>query len=234
MQHDEAIQTRAAERYVLGELTAVERDAFEEHFFDCMVCSDDVVTATALADNARGALAAPFPADTKIVEKGSNSGSFSWIRDFFRGPLLVPALSAASLVLATVVAYQNTAVIPGLRTELASRDEVRAVPSITLHSVARGAGEPLSVSSSEPYLLLQADVVPDQPVTRYLMTVLDSSGAEVFRETVRAPEPGTPVSLLVPAHRLRSGSYTLVAATVGANGAAGEPLDRFVFSLDRR
>ena len=32
----------AAERYLLGELTDAERDQFEEHFFDCSACADDV------------------------------------------------------------------------------------------------------------------------------------------------------------------------------------------------
>jgi hypothetical protein len=38
MSHDQAVSSQAAERYVLGELTSSERDAFESHFFDCAVC----------------------------------------------------------------------------------------------------------------------------------------------------------------------------------------------------
>lgn len=42
MEHSEAVQQRAVERYVLGELTSDLRDAFEEHYFDCPECQADV------------------------------------------------------------------------------------------------------------------------------------------------------------------------------------------------
>ncbi len=35
MDHDQAIQTQASIRYVLGEQTPEERDSFEEHYADC-------------------------------------------------------------------------------------------------------------------------------------------------------------------------------------------------------
>src|SRR5436305_15330434 len=42
MEHSEATDTMAAERYLLGEMTPEDRDAFEEHFFDCSDCAADV------------------------------------------------------------------------------------------------------------------------------------------------------------------------------------------------
>ncbi|HEV7768536.1 MAG TPA: hypothetical protein VGQ76_26290 [Thermoanaerobaculia bacterium] len=42
MDHAQAIETRAAERYFLDELVDPERGAFEEHFFDCRICADTV------------------------------------------------------------------------------------------------------------------------------------------------------------------------------------------------
>ncbi len=42
MDHLEAKRLHAAEKYVLGELAADQRDAYEEHYFDCAECAEDV------------------------------------------------------------------------------------------------------------------------------------------------------------------------------------------------
>jgi hypothetical protein len=42
MTHQQALDTMAAERYLLDEMTEIEKHAFEEHFFDCNDCSTEV------------------------------------------------------------------------------------------------------------------------------------------------------------------------------------------------
>jgi len=44
MDHNLASETYAAERYLLDEMPPEERDEFEEHFFSCRVCGEDVQT----------------------------------------------------------------------------------------------------------------------------------------------------------------------------------------------
>src|SRR3954464_13604973 len=53
MNHDEAMKSLAAERYILGELEAAERDAFEDHFFECNICADDGRDEATIADGVR-------------------------------------------------------------------------------------------------------------------------------------------------------------------------------------
>src|SRR4051812_2149287 len=55
MNHDEAIQSMAAERYILDDLEPTDRDAFEEHFFDCTECTADVRDAAKVAGGVRTA-----------------------------------------------------------------------------------------------------------------------------------------------------------------------------------
>lgn len=43
--HTLAIDSLAAERYVLKEMTEEERDAYEEHFFSCVACAEEVRAA---------------------------------------------------------------------------------------------------------------------------------------------------------------------------------------------
>ena len=49
MEHHEAVRSRAAERYVARELPPAERDAFEQHFFDCPECAQEVQFEQAFA-----------------------------------------------------------------------------------------------------------------------------------------------------------------------------------------
>jgi len=42
MNHEQAVQEMATERYLLDELSPELRDAFEEHMFDCAECALDV------------------------------------------------------------------------------------------------------------------------------------------------------------------------------------------------
>jgi anti-sigma factor RsiW len=42
MTHEQAVRTFAAERYLLGEMSELEQQDFEAHYFDCAECADDV------------------------------------------------------------------------------------------------------------------------------------------------------------------------------------------------
>src|SRR5436305_13962826 len=53
MHHDTAIRINASERYFLSELTGEDRHAFEEHFFMCPECAEDVRALTVFAANAK-------------------------------------------------------------------------------------------------------------------------------------------------------------------------------------
>src|ERR1700756_1194670 len=103
MDHSEAVQLRATEKYLLGDLPTDQREAFEDHFFECTECAQDVKAAAVLIDNARAVLhETPAPASEAPVRGKDFQAAHQknwWGR-------LQPAwgLAAAALVLA-VVAY---------------------------------------------------------------------------------------------------------------------------------
>jgi anti-sigma factor RsiW len=70
MDHNEALQLQAAEKYVLGELSQPLRDEFEEHFFECQECALDVKAAAGFADNASRVLAL-----RRLTISGTTGGS---------------------------------------------------------------------------------------------------------------------------------------------------------------
>src|SRR5258707_15391849 len=56
MDHNEAIRLQAAVKYVLGELSQVQREEYEEHYFDCAECAIDLKALATFADTTREVL----------------------------------------------------------------------------------------------------------------------------------------------------------------------------------
>lgn len=53
MDHLQAIQLRAAERYALNQLNVTEAEEFEEHFFSCTECAEEVRWVNMFESNAK-------------------------------------------------------------------------------------------------------------------------------------------------------------------------------------
>ena len=230
MLHDEAIRTHAAERYVLGEMSAAEREVYEDHYFSCEDCGRELSAAAAFLDNARAAFVRPAGANARGAAVPSRAEPW-WQRLIPLPPAqLIPSLGVALVALLTVVGYQNIAVIPELRKELTSRDGLRSVPTIALRSTARGSGPRLSVQATDAFVVLQADVLADGSVRRYTARLITADGHEQFRTTMPAAAPGTAVTLLVPAAELAAGDYTLIFSD---DAGGGREVGRFAFTLER-
>ena len=68
MDHETAIALQAAERYCAGALSDEERDMFEEHFFMCGECAEEVRWEKIFAANARKTLEEEFRQPQFFVE----------------------------------------------------------------------------------------------------------------------------------------------------------------------
>lgn len=232
MEHDDAIRTQAAERYLLGEMSPDEREVYEDHYFSCEACGNELSATVAFVDNARAALAQAGGLSTSDRADRSRMAETSegwWLRLFAAPQRLVPVLSVAVVVLVAVVGYQRLSVIPELREQLAGRDAPQAVPTVALRSAARGSSARLLVNPDDTYAVLQADVLPEKTVSRYTASLVAADGREQFRTSVVTPEIGMPVTLLVPVRTLAPGDYTLIFHEP-AGGEAG----RFTFTLERQ
>src|SRR5262249_8663536 len=97
MDHNEALQSQACEKYLLGELPPAQRDAYEEHYFSCPECAAQLGTAAEFLGASREVFAAPIPrAGTETV---GGRGWFAWLRPAYA----VTALAALLLC----IGYQN-------------------------------------------------------------------------------------------------------------------------------
>jgi hypothetical protein len=56
LDHQSAVHRNSTERYLLEELDSAEMAAFEEHFFECPICAEDVRRASLMLANLRTVL----------------------------------------------------------------------------------------------------------------------------------------------------------------------------------
>ncbi len=223
MDHNEAVKTHAAEKYFLGELAGTEREAFEEHFFDCENCAADVKATAILVDNVRESLRTA--SDQKKTPARETAGFLSWWR---------PAYSFAAIALLLItVSYQNFVQIPQLRHE--SLTQAEALPSFSLVSAgsrsAEGALE-IAIPADKPFGIY-IDIPSDPSFTRYSADILTESGALKFSVPVSAEQTRDTVQLLIPGALLREGPYNLVIRGYKAESSGGQEIARHPFVLRR-
>src|ERR1700682_4145887 len=92
MDHNQAARIQAPARYLLGELTLPEREDFEEHFFTCRECADELRTGAMFAANARAVFRDQARRPTPVVQPAHQPDVpfWAWLRPSFQ-----PALTAA-------------------------------------------------------------------------------------------------------------------------------------------
>lgn len=200
MEHSEAIEIdKLAEAYVLGELLPEQRDAFEQHFFDCAECAADVRDAAIVLDSMRSVLrAAP-----KVIAFPSRATAW-WAR----------IATAAAIVSMSFLAWQNFAPRPPARiavAENASPIELSAVRSDTQ------PGMSLAANAAS----VQRIVIPATPSAAYRIEVRRGHRV-VTTGSVTAEQAKDPVSLILPA--LPAGEYTLAVEADGGQSIATLPL----------
>jgi len=153
MQHQQAVANKAAERYLLGEMSEPERFDFEDHYFECPACADDVRAGVALARGVKAVCAedAALRPQTAVVSEGPRRGWFSWL------PGALP--STAAVALGCLAAWQALVVIPSLRWA----GTPQALSPIVLRAAARGEEQALTIRRDQALSLLSLDVNAADP-----------------------------------------------------------------------
>jgi hypothetical protein len=202
MEHEDAIQLHAAERYVTHRLSAAERDAFEEHFFDCPECAEEVRWEQIFVANGRAAALQPpaklhpqpVPVPSPRGWRAKWSGVLAW------RPAL-PLSLAVNFALAAVLVF--VLVIPGRQ------------PAPTLWTQEYFAPGP--AHGDEDIHILTAGTPVYQVhfsslgTPSYSYEVLDRNGRRELSGSLEAP-PGQVVNLrlTVAVGSLPPGDHTLI------------------------
>ena len=140
MSHDTAVATMAAERYLLDELTEAERDTFEEHYFTCPECAEEVRAGEAMRREMQ---------DVFLVTRERAPLPFRPpARRWFHSTGVLPWAVAAVLVLA--VGYQSAVVIPSLR----GLSDAQVLSPLVLRPASRGAVPVVTVDAGVRFVSL--------------------------------------------------------------------------------
>jgi hypothetical protein len=204
MDHEHAITRKIAEQYVFGELSETDANAFEEHFFDCGDCAEDVRDEMQMLESGRDVVRdeprkTESPRTATVVPIGSRRRRTWWI----------PAAAAAMLVVALGV--------PMLRRG-DSAPSMQLAHELQLDGLTRAASEPqpaVTVPQGEA-LLLYVDVAPQDGAVRYDITVRGSDGRTVGTRSVTSEQTTQPVALVLS--KLPAGTYEVVTEGVRSGG----------------
>jgi hypothetical protein len=218
MDHNLAAESQAVERYILGEMSPDERDAFEDHFFACASCAADVRAAAEFRANAREVLAAP----NALAEE--RRARFAW----WDPRALVPI--AASLALAGIVVYQSAVRIPQLE-RLASASHPAASTPFALRSTTRAGGPqatriPPGIAHFSVYFDLSG-----LPRGQYEAAISDSAGRDL--RIVPLPAGAEQVNIQLERSQFPPGTYTItIRAPAGSSVPPPEPLPVYAFTTE--
>jgi len=226
MDHDEALRTHAAERYLLGELTDEEREAYEEHFFACRACADQVKSDDRFVALVREVLEdkKTHPGKAAEFQAISSGRLWSWWRP---GP---QAFAFAGLMLAAVFSiYQNLVTIPRLRQAAVAQPVVNVS---LLSAGARGPSTAVTLPRGRPVSLSIA--VP--PGFSSYRCEISGTSQTIPCGMISAEQARDVVQIVVPAAVLEEGPHALILSGLqtGEPVSQGREIARYEFVLQFR
>jgi hypothetical protein len=207
MNHEQAIQEMATERYLLDELSPELREAFEEHLFDCPECALDLRAGNVFMNEAKSQLPAMTAPSKSVAERTAEKKP--WWSVFVMPAFAAPVFAA----LMALVVFQNVSTIPALRS---AATQPRIIAPSSLHADTRGAEATLVQADRKQGAAVLIDL--PQGYSSYQIALNDPQGKQVWTKSVAAPDAGT-LALSIPGMGLKEGSYTLSLAGIAPQGA---------------
>jgi hypothetical protein len=105
MEHERAVENLAVESYLLSDMTSGEREAFEEHYFECAICAEDLRAASQFLQDAKEVLAGNREA-TRIQEVPKGQPR-RWTWPAWQQPQFATALVAIFGIVAAVETFRQ-------------------------------------------------------------------------------------------------------------------------------
>jgi len=224
MEHEEAVQQMLVERYLLDELTPGQRDAFEEHVFDCAECSVDLRAGAAFIREARAQLPELVQEASHPLPQAKPASRFSDLFAWFRPAFAVPTFAA----LLAVIGYQNFSTIPALRS---AATQPRVVPWVSYHTGTRGAARQQVPADRRQGAVILIELPQEISYASYEFALYDQQGKLFWTQTAPASSAaGGAFSLMVPGAGLQQSSYSLVISGITPQGGKTE-IDHHIFDI---
>ena len=219
MDHETAVRVQAAERYILDEFSPEERADFEEHFFGCPACADEVRSATILAANTRAVL----------IEEDAH-GKAQRSRGPTRFRLFWPLMASAALNLALLAGFGIQRLRPG--DPVSDSIEPQFFHSFGIPAASRSALIHLAVPPGSRFFGARFDLMPGQRFESFEYEILDARGASRSQHSLPAPAGAeSEMEIAVPVFSFAPGEYVLVLR--GRQQGNSAEISRAQFSIQR-
>jgi Putative zinc-finger len=226
MDHNEALQSQACEKYLLGELSSAERDAFEDHYFSCAECAAQLRSAAEFLSASREILAGGSERASEATLKPDYvrppRGWFPWLNPLVAGPAF------AALLL--FIAYQNFVTIPRYKQSASPR----VLPMHSLITANTLGDDQLTFTVLPDQLFgVYVDAPYDPAYSTYLLTLLSPSGTTTPLRSLNAAEAQKTQIIAINPGR-QAGKYAIVVsglASPSADPSSARELARLQFSV---
>jgi hypothetical protein len=243
MTHQQALDTMAAERYLLDEMneiestrsrntsstaTTVRRKFASVNGFLWKYARFGIrdsklgIRRTGIRDSGFEVRDSGFGIrDPKAGTRDSDVIEFNKRPVWRRPSILLPWAAAASIAL--VAGYQSLVVVPGLRQAISPQ----SLSPVMLREATRGSLPVVTVPPGQRFITLGVDVMtrPGQNV-RY--DLLDAAGNTILSGRTPLPPSDAPLLLLLPADELVQGRHTLIVRDPDSSGA---PFGEYSFDV---
>jgi hypothetical protein len=221
MDHETAIRVQAAERYLLDEFSPEERTEFEDHFFGCLECADEVRAASILAANATAVLKEENARESAGAERLSGRG-----RMRFFWPLMASAMLNVALLVG--VGLQRFASVAPAGAAV----EPQVYHSFAIPAIARSAVKTFSIPPGSQFFGDRFDLPPGQHFQHFEYEIRDGSNAVRSRRSLAAPAgEDSDLELAVPVGSLEPGIYSLTLR--GTDGTNSVEISRARFAVQK-
>ncbi len=204
MDHLDAVRLQAAEKYVLGELTPELREQFEEHYFDCSECTQDLKTLTTFVTASRMVFDEMKDSPVPLREpEARRAGWFDWLKPM----IAVPAMAA----LAAVIIFQNVVTIPSAKKQAAMQTVAEVYgPAYHLQGATRGGDIAKVTLRTNESFALDFDFTPLQVFSSYTGTLIDASGRSVASFEVGGEQTNKELHVVIRKGIVHAGNYEVV------------------------
>lgn len=209
--HQEAVKNLMAERYLLGELNAGEREAYEEHLFSCDACFKQVKAGTEFVSHLRRMGAEETAARPR------------WSQLIYRVFRPSPALVFGVMFLCTAgVSVRQAMVIHRMNAP-------EAVTVATVTGASREAAKPISVPR-QGHFELRAGFPHEQKLQSYRARIVSVSGKEMASVAIMNPE-ATDVQVRLDAAQFRDGDYIFIVQAIDPTTHGIRVIEQYPFQL---
>lgn len=220
MNHTEAKELLFVDRYLSGELSAAEREAFEAHILACQQCLDELE----LTEKLRLGFKDAFGGNPAAPEQTASGDAVASLRTM-RYATAASVLLAASLLTA------------GLMYRHSDRGEgpaaAQVFPILATRSISAESGNLLRLSSPEAVAVLLVDPGPtDYADYRVRVQRDDAADRPVVTELSGLhPTYEDMLAVSIPSSALPSGDYVIELSGRAGQDAGYEPITRLGFRV---